>query len=100
MQRSQSLGKKELMKKTVSTAGRHGRRPSDKSLKEVSKKRQKQHAERAEKLAPDFDVHSLFTSDHDVRDMRRKYVSEKGLEFTHCFHMAILNYEAGEWTIA
>jgi len=63
------------------------------SLRARLKVRRAMQQRRRERWADEFDMHSMFTDDQDVFMMREKFTPE----FFGLFHMAFLNYEAGEW---
>jgi len=60
------------------------------------KRRLEQQRNKAERWSEDYVMHDLFELDPDIVKMRERYT----LEFFTRFHMAYLNYEAGEWEVA
>mmetsp|Transcript_24063 Transcript_24063/g.74800 ORF Transcript_24063/g.74800 Transcript_24063/m.74800 type:complete len:943 (-) Transcript_24063:56-2884(-) len=60
------------------------------------KRRLERQRKKAERWSDDFVMHDFFATETDIVQMREKFTTE----FFARFHMAYLNYEAGEWEVA
>merc|ERR1712050_514167 len=67
-----------------------------KSKREKWRQRHERQRKKNERWNDEFDMHSFFEKDQDIRNMRMKFTDE----FFCRFKMAYLNYEAGEWSVA